>query len=461
MREFVKGQKSKLVDLTPATDLTVGIGLNIAQNQPLTLCCLGVDTAGKLAESRFIIFNDQKTSPEGAIKSKGPQNGDKEQFEISLKSIPPTITRLVFCAILAGPGKLALVSGGYLRLIVGQQEIACYRFEGQDFTNETAIIIAEIYLKDVWRFGAVGQGFSGGLTALFKHFGSTETALPKPPPVPKAVSTSSTTPRSPLSASRLSLEKKLAQQAPQILSLVKQASVSLKKVGLDEHRARVALCLDISGSMASLYSSSKIQRFSERILALGCRFDDDGAIDIFLFGEHAYSAGELSVDNFGGFVDRILKKYQLEGGTYYGRVLKAIRSFYFPQNAGGKTQKPLTAPIPTYVMFVTDGATFDEDETRNQIRWSSFEPIFWQFMAIGKSRKDVKDGGLGSFFKQLTASDFRFLEELDTMEDRYVDNANFFSVEDPISIADNELYDLLMQEYPDWVKLAKPKGLLS
>ena len=46
------------------------------------------------------------------------------------------------------------------------------------------------------------------------------------------------------------------------------------------------------------------------------------------------------------------------------------------------------------------------------------------------------------------------------MSDRYIDNADFFSVEDPEIIADQELYDLLMTEYPGWVKLAKTKKLL-
>ncbi|SIA57172.1 Uncharacterised protein [Mycobacteroides abscessus subsp. abscessus] len=57
-------------------------------------------------------------------------------------------------------------------------------------------------------------------------------------------------------------------------------------------------------------------------------------------------------------------------------------------------------------------------------------------------------------------SDFTFLEELDNMDGRYLDNADFFSVEDPKAIAEEELYDLLMQEYPEWVKKARSGGLI-
>ena len=110
-------------------------------------------------------------------------------------------------------------------------------------------------------------------------------------------------------------------------------------------------------------------------------------------------------------------------------------------------------------MFVTDGQTQDEEFARNQMRSAAYEPLFWQFMAIGKSKKDVRAAG-GGFFAKLLASDFGFLESLDTMSDRHIDNANFFSVQDPALISDENLFDLMMKEYPDWLRGAKSKGLL-
>lgn len=111
-------------------------------------------------------------------------------------------------------------------------------------------------------------------------------------------------------------------------------------------------------------------------------------------------------------------------------------------------------------MFVTDGATSDDPQTEQYLKESSYEPIFWQFMAIGKSRKDVKGKGILGWLGQAKASDFTFLERLDEMSDRYVDNCDFFSLEYPENIADQALYDLLMTEYPNWVKLAKINNLL-
>ncbi len=255
--------------------------------------------------------------------------------------------------------------------------------------------------------------------------------------------------------------KKIEQEAPQLINLAKKADISLQKVKLTNHQAKVALCLDISGSMSSLYSSGKIQRLAEKILALGCRFDDNGSIDIFLFGENAYQVGEMTLANFQNFIPNVQQKYPLEGGTYYGKVMKKIRSYYFPLGRGGSRKSAVSSKEPVYVMFVTDGATFDESETEEQLKWSSFEPIFWQFMAIGKSQKDVKGEGFFGWLNKAFASDFTFLEKLDDLSDRYVDNADFFSLEDPESVPDEKLYELLMTEYPGWVKLAKTKKLLG
>ncbi len=52
-------------------------------------------------------------------------------------------------------------------------------------------------------------------------------------------------------------------------------------------------------------------------------------------------------------------------------------------------------------------------------------------MAIGKSRQDVSGKGFLGWLEKTFASNFSFLEKLDEISDRYVDNANLFSIEDP------------------------------
>jgi hypothetical protein len=257
----------------------------------------------------------------------------------------------------------------------------------------------------------------------------------------------------------VNLEKKLEQSGDRkLLDLTKRAAVSLEKKGLGEHTARVAICLDISGSMHRLYSSGKIQALAERVLALGMRFDDDASIDCFVFGEGAYDAGAMSPDNYSAYVKEILSSHKLEAGTYYGKAMGLIRKHYFGSDAPRSSPQP---GVPVYVMFITDGATFDEDITNGHVMSSSYEPLFWQFMAIGRSSKSVDSKGGGSRFGLGGRSEFAFLEGLDDMSGRFLDNADFFAVEDPANISDDALFDLLMTEYPEWLKQARQRGLLS
>jgi hypothetical protein len=116
-------------------------------------------------------------------------------------------------------------------------------------------------------------------------------------------------------------------------------------------------------------------------------------------------------------------------------------------------------------MFVTDGAPMDERDTTEQVMSSAFEPLFWEFMAIGRVTRSAS-GSLGAGdrlakYKQPSGNgEFAFLEGLDDMVGRYVDNADFFTVSDPAEVPDDDLYDLLMGEYPAWVGLLGGLGLV-
>jgi stress response protein SCP2/uncharacterized protein YegL len=408
--------------------------------------CFALDAQGKLVDDRYMTFFNQPATPCGGI-ALGAVAPDKDGFAVQLGRLPASVERIVITATI-DHGAMSQLASGHLRLVGQDGEFARFDVTGQDFAAEQAVMLGEIYRKDNnWRFMAVAQGFNGGLAALVRHFGATvaEPAATPAQPAPPAVS-----------APSVSLEKRVQQDAPQLVSLVKSAGVSLAKVGLDSHRAKVCLVLDISGSMSSLYRRGLVQRFDERILALGCRFDDDGEIDVFLFGSKVHQPAPMGLSNWSGYVERVIKRHPLEGGTRYGAAMEAVRRFYFPDADGSERKHAHKSTLPVYVMFVTDGSTHDEAVTERQLRWASREPIFWQFMGIGKSRK-----GKGGFLSSLFDSDFAFLEKLDELDGRLVDNANFFSVASPDEHADAELYDLLMTEYPAWLKSARQHGLLG
>jgi stress response protein SCP2 len=441
MRLLITGERIQVPDSMLSSQLEVEVQLQ--SQQLIDIACFGLDDQRKLSDDRYMIFYNQTKSPGNEICLQGANN-QAVSFVISLAKMAPTVHNLVFTATIDGEGTMSEILPSYIRFKTQGQILFSYEFTGNDFKNEKTIILSEIYYKNMWRINAVGKGFNGGLGVLLEHFGGEVSA--------DSVSNQGD------SVKKIELEKKLEKQAPRLLNLAKKAKISLQKVGLQNHDAKVALCLDISGSMSSLYKKGKIQEFAERILALATRFDDDGAIDIFLFGQNAHNVGELTVDNFSGFVDRMNTKYPLEGGTYYSKGMKLIREHYFKEAPSRKT--PFPQALPVYVMFITDGATSDENKTRAQIKDSSYEPIFWQFMAIGKSKKDRKKRKELDISQLWARTSFTFLEELDEMEGRFIDNANFFSVEDPAQIADDELYDLLLEEYPGWVKKAVQNKVL-
>jgi len=436
MKQLSRGERLPLAPYAPDGAVQAGVS---AVGLTLDFACFGLDAAGRLVDDRYMIFFNQPESPCGGVRA-GAVGGDRNGFLFQFGRLPASVERVTITASIDGGGTMSQLQSGCLRLVNGQGEFARFEFSGRDFAAEQAVMLGEFYRKDgQWRFMAVGQGFNGGLAALVKHFGA-EVADAPPPAQPPSIS----------------LEKRVEQAAPQLVSLVKSAGVSLAKVGLDKHRARVCLVLDISGSMGTLYKKGLVQRFAERILALGCRFDDDGEIDVFLFGRNVHRGEAMGLDNFSGYVRDMIERHPLEGDTRYGAAMEAVRRHYFPDARGGERKNPCKAALPVYVMFVTDGGTSDKPLTERQLRWSSREPIFWQFMGIGKGKKS-KSKRLINF----ADSDFPFLEKLDELDGRLIDNAGFFSVASPDEHADPALYDLLMDEYPGWVKSARQQGLIS
>lgn len=215
MRTFQKGEKSKLSDLTPSVDLTVAVSLSGSGSDTFDVSLFGVDAAGQLSDDRYMIFYNQRTSPEGALAAKGPSGADTEVFQVNLAGLPPSIKKMVFTATVDGAGSMSSVRAGHLRISAGSNEVARYAFTGADFTTEKALILGEVYFKDVWRFSAVGQGFSGGLPALLKHFGGEEASSSPAPPPPRTASPPPPPPAPPappkpppISLSKITLEKK-------------------------------------------------------------------------------------------------------------------------------------------------------------------------------------------------------------------------------------------------------------
>lgn len=184
-REFQRGHKAKISDLTPGTDLYVGVQI-AAPGLTFDISCFGLDADEKLSDDRYFIFFNQPKSPEESIQLLGAQSGDTESFRVTLDRIPATIHKLSFTATLDGAGQMSQVGPGYIRIVAGGEEVVRYAFTGSEFTTERAVMLGDFYLKDVWRFAAVGQGFDGGLDALLKNFGGEVAEEEEEPAAPQA-----------------------------------------------------------------------------------------------------------------------------------------------------------------------------------------------------------------------------------------------------------------------------------
>ena len=169
-REFQRGHKAKISDLTAGTDLYVGVQIT-GPGLTFDISCFGLDADERLSDDRYFIFFNQPKSPEESVQLLGAQAGDTESFRITLDRIPSQIQKLSFTATIDGAGQMSQIAPGYVRIVAGGEEVARYAFNGSEFSTERAVMLGDFYLKDVWRFAAVGQGFDGGLEALLKNFG--------------------------------------------------------------------------------------------------------------------------------------------------------------------------------------------------------------------------------------------------------------------------------------------------
>lgn len=184
-REFQRGHKAKISDLTAGTDLYVGVQIG-APGLSFDISCFGLDANEQLSDDRYFIFFNQPKSPEESIQLLGAQAGDTESFRITLDRVPAHVHKLSFTATLDGASTRCRRSApATSESSPSGEEVVRYAFTGAEFSTERAVMLGDFYLKDVWRFAAVGQGFDGGLEALLKNFGGEvaeeEPAAPQQP----------------------------------------------------------------------------------------------------------------------------------------------------------------------------------------------------------------------------------------------------------------------------------------
>ena len=142
--------------------------------------CCGDDD--KVHEDLDFIFYNNLKHETGAIEHLGDNltgegEGDDEQILVDLSLIPSRITKINFTVTLHEADErgqnFGQVSNAYVRVVNQENDEELLRYDlGEDFSVETAIVVAQLYkYNGEWKFNAIGSGFSGGLAALCKNFG--------------------------------------------------------------------------------------------------------------------------------------------------------------------------------------------------------------------------------------------------------------------------------------------------
>ncbi|WP_293738069.1 VWA domain-containing protein [uncultured Acinetobacter sp.] len=429
MLSLIRGQKIKLDDLLQGQS-SFYIHIEYQANFALDIASFGLDPAYKLSDERYMTFYNQPKTPCQAVQLTDNQ-AQSSRFSIDLTKLPPTIQHLVMTIAIDGQAVMSQTQHILVQVLnLQQQVIAEFRLDGHMFDQERAAMLIEIYRKDnVWRLAANGQGFSAGLAALIQHFGG-EVAEEAAPQVTVPPLTSIDLKK------KLSLEKAEKTGNASIIDLTKKSLVQLEKKNLLGITARVALVLDASGSMDGQYRRGDVQKVVNRLMPLAIHFDNDGSFECWAFAAKTTQLDEVTLSNVNDFINttqRGWKNWQV--GARFNQEIPAIEAVI-------NYYQKFTDKIPTFVLFVSDGGVGSRREMQKILTQAAKLPIFWQFVGIG-------------------GRDYGALEKLDDLKGRVVDNCNFFSLDRIDSVSDDRLYELLLEEFPDWLKAAKQHQIIE
>lgn len=222
----------------------------------------------------------------------------------------------------------------------------------------------------------------------------------------------------------------LSKSAPGLVSLAKTAAVSLEKHGLATERAAVYLVLDHSGSMQRFYRNGSVQHLAEQALGLSANLDDDGSVPLIYLSNRVEEFEEARLDNYAGIVEATHTQAHW-GTTDYASAIEYVAAEY---------KRASLATTPALVIFQSDGEPDNYHEAAQALREVSYLPIFWAFVGFGNR--------------------IEFLESLDDLPGRAVDNASFFHARDPLAVSDADLYDGITSQYSTWLTAARAAGII-
>jgi len=183
-----KGQKVDLTKTNPGmTKVIVGLGWDVnkydgGHDFDLDSSVFLLGENGKVSSESDFVFYNNTSGGNGSVVHTGDNRtgegaGDDEQVNIDLANVPASIQRITFTITIhdgeARSQNFGQVSNSYVRIVNEANGEELIRYDlGEDFSIETALVVAELYRHNgEWKFSAIGSGYQGGLAALATDFG--------------------------------------------------------------------------------------------------------------------------------------------------------------------------------------------------------------------------------------------------------------------------------------------------
>jgi tellurium resistance protein TerD len=184
---LTKGGNVSLTKEAPGlTAISVGLGWDARTTTgtdfDLDASAIMLNADGKVVSDKHFIFFNNTTSPDGSVQHTGDNltgegDGDDESINVNLATVPAEVDRIVFpVSVYEGQARgqgFGQVRNAFIRVVnqAGGAELARYDLT-EDASTETAMLFGELYRSGAeWKFRAVGQGYSSGLTGIARDFG--------------------------------------------------------------------------------------------------------------------------------------------------------------------------------------------------------------------------------------------------------------------------------------------------
>lgn len=175
--ELVRGQRTKLADLTAETRLRLSVGLEGPDAEDVTYLALLLNEAGEAVSPTAVVSSDRPNSEDGAIILQA-RSGLDQSFEVDLRRVAGSVASVVVALAFQTAGRRNVsqktaqsIKAGRFEVEASGAAVARYTFSQRDLGEETAVLLGEIYRKNgVWRVRAIGEGFAGGLGSMLSRY---------------------------------------------------------------------------------------------------------------------------------------------------------------------------------------------------------------------------------------------------------------------------------------------------